>query len=179
MVYQMAKNAALSPQLLLLGFLMNNPSRLYELYHEVQREMGSVWRVGIGRLHVYLNQLVKSELAMIKTETQPGHSEHIVYSITPAGEASFLSWLQQPAAQNRHLQLACQTRLYFFHRLSLPGLSQFVAAQKAQFQEYLASLDRTIADTNNVISRMSLELRKGEIQALSDWLDDSLKDGVD
>ncbi len=118
----MSKDASPSPQPVLLGFLMLGPKHPYEVHQEFERELGRVWHIGQSHLYAYLKQLAESGLATVTTEIQPNRPARNVYHITPAGEETFLSWLRRPAEHGRHIRLEFLARLYFFRRLSLPGL---------------------------------------------------------
>jgi PadR family transcriptional regulator AphA len=175
MNYDMPKDTAISPQPALLGFLMLGPKHPYELHQEFSRELGRVWRIGQSHLYAYLKQLAESGLATVKTEAQPNRPARNVYHITPAGQETFLNWLHQPTLHSRHIRLEFLARLYFFRRLSLPGLEQLVADQKALFQSRVESLDHTIAEVEDEYWRLVLEFRRSETEAILRWLDRCLQ----
>src|SRR5512136_1791025 len=167
----MSKETSPSPQPVLLGFLMLGPRHPYELYQEFEPELGRVWHIGQSHLYAYLKQLAESGLATVKTEAQSNRPARHVYHITPAGQQAFLDWLHQPTQHVRHIRLEFLARLYFFRRLSLPGLEQLVADQKALFQSRIESLGGTIAETDDRYLRLVLESRHGEMEAIIRWLD--------
>ena len=167
----MPKDVTVSPQPVLLGFLMLGPRHPYELHQEFDDELGRVWRVGQSHLYAYLKQLAESELATVKTEAQTNRPARNVYYITPAGQETFLNWLHQPTLHSRHIRLEFLARLYFFRRLSLPGLEQLVADQKALLQSRLVALSRAIAETEDEYWRLVLEFRQSEMRAILGWLD--------
>jgi PadR family transcriptional regulator, regulatory protein AphA len=171
----MPKDAAISPQPVLLGFLMFGPKHPYELHQEFSRELGRVWHVGQSHLYAHLKQLAEVGLAIVKTEAQPNRPSRNIYQITPAGQEAFLNWLHQPTQHGRHIRLEFLARLYFFRRLSLPGLDQLVADQKALFQLRMESLSRAIAETEDESWRLVLEFRQSEIQAIIGWMDRCLQ----
>ena len=171
----MSKETLPSPQPVLLGFLMLGPKHPYELYQEFEHELGRVWRIGQSHLYAYAKLLAESGLATVKTETQRNRPARNVYHITPAGEAAFLDWLHRPTQHGRYIRLEFLARLYFFRRLSLPGLEQLVADQKALFQSRIESLGRTIAETDDEYWRLVLEFRQGEMETIIRWLDRCLQ----
>jgi DNA-binding PadR family transcriptional regulator len=171
----MSKETSPSPQPVLLGFLMPGPKHPYELHQEFERELGRVWHIGASHLYAYVKQLAESGLATVKTEAQPNRPARNVYHITPAGQQVFLEWLHQPTQHVRHIRLEFLARLYFFRRLSLPGLEQLVADQKALFQSRIESQCRAIAETDDEYWRLVLEFRQGEMETVIRWLDRCLR----
>lgn len=171
----MSQDAALSPQPVLLGFLLLGPRHPYELHQEFSRELGRVWRVGQSHLYAHLKRLDESGLATVQIQTQANRPSRHVYQITCAGQESFFKWLRQPTQHVRHMRLEFLTRLYFFRRLALPGLEQLVAEQKALLQTRVASLGRAIVETDDDFWRLVLEFRQGEMQAIICWLDRCLE----
>jgi PadR family transcriptional regulator AphA len=171
----MSKETLPSPQPVLLGFLMLGPKHPYELDQEFDRELGRVWRIGQSHLYAYLKQLAEAGLATVKIEAQPNRPARNVYHITQAGQETFLNWLHQPTQHGRHIRLEFLARLYFFRRLSLPGLEQLVADQKALFQSRIESLGRAIAETDDEYWRLVLEYRQSEMETVIRWLDRCLQ----
>jgi DNA-binding PadR family transcriptional regulator len=171
----MPRDATLSPQPVLLGFLLLGPQHPYELYQEFNRELGRVWYVGQSHLYAYLKQLAESGLATVKTKAQPNRPARNVYHITPAGQEAFLNWLHQPTQHVRHIRLDFLAHLYFFRRLALPGLEQLVADQKTLIQSYVESLNHAIAETDDEYWRLVLEFRRSEMETIIRWLDRCLQ----
>ncbi len=154
---------------------MLGPRHPYEFHQEFERELGQVWHIGQSHLYAYLKQLAESGLATVKTEAQPNRPSRNVYHITKAGQESFLTWLHQPTQHVRYIRLEFLARLYFFRRLSLPGLEQLVADQKALLQAMVESLNRAISEADDKYWRLVLEFRHGEIEAIIRWLDRCLE----
>jgi PadR family transcriptional regulator AphA len=171
----MPKDVAVSPQPVLLGFLMLGPRHPYDLHQEFERELGRVWHVGQSHLYAYLKQLAESDLATVKTEAQPNRPARNVYHITPAGQEVFLNWLHQPTQHVRHIRLEFLARLYFFRRLATPGLEQLVADQKALLQSYVESLGQAIAEADDEYWRLVLDFRQSEMETVIRWLDHCLQ----
>ena len=164
-------DATVSPEPLLLGFLMLGPSHPYELHQQINRELGHVWHIGQSHLYGYLKQLARAGFVSVQTEAQINRPARTIYSITPAGEAAFLKWLHEPTQHGRTIRLEFLARLYLFRRLALPGLEQLVVAQRALFQSRVESLDRAIAEATDDYWRLVLEFRKSELQAIIGWLE--------
>jgi DNA-binding PadR family transcriptional regulator len=171
----MSAGALPSPHPVLLGFLMPDPKHPYELHQEFERELGRVWHIGQSHLYAYLKQLAESGLATVNTEAQPSRPARHVYCITLAGQEYFTNWVHQPTRHVRHIRLEFLARLYFFRRLSLSGVEQLVADQKALLQVMVESLRGAVAETEDRYWRLVLEYRRGEMEAVIRWLDRCLE----
>ncbi|MBN1137278.1 MAG: PadR family transcriptional regulator [Anaerolineae bacterium] len=171
----MSRDDAALPQPVLLGFLMPGPRHGYELYREFSRDLGRVWRIGLSQLYAQLKQLESAGLVEVRIEPQPNRPARKVYHLTAAGREAFLDWVSQPASHLRHMRLDLLARLYFFRYLSLPGLAQLVARQKAVCQEQAERFGRLAAETDDDFGRLVLEFRKGQMEAATRWLDRCLE----
>jgi len=166
-----AKDSVLSPQPALLGFLTLGPKHPYELHQEFTRDLGNVWHIGQSHLYAYLKQMAEAGLVTVSIEAQPNRPDRTVYHITADGQAQFDDWLGQPTVHMRYFRLEFLTRLYFFHRLGIPGLAQLVTAQKALIEARIESLHQSIARTDDAYWRLVLDFRQSEMQAIIGWLD--------
>jgi hypothetical protein len=66
-------------------------------------------------------------------------------------------------------------RLYFFRRLSLPGLEDLVAVQKDVCRTQIERFQRHAAETDDDFRRLVLEFRQGQLEAVILWLDRCLE----
>jgi PadR family transcriptional regulator AphA len=165
----------LSPQPILLGLLMAQPSHGYDLYQEFIGELGHVWLIGLSQMYAQLKQLEEAGLLVGQSEPQANRPPRKVYHLTTEGRAVFLDWVHQPTAYLRHIRVEFLARLYFFHRLSLPGLEDLVAAQKTVCQAQIQRFERLAADTDDPYRRLVLEFRRGQLEATIRWLDRCLE----
>lgn len=167
----MARDTGVSPQPILLGLLMVQPRHGYELYQELNRELGRVWELGLSKLYAQLKQLEDAGLVEAQTELQPSRPPRKVYHLTPEGRALFLEWVRQPTPYLRHIRVEFLARLYFFHRLALDGLDGLVARQQAVCQAQIERFDQLAAETGDPFRRCVLEFRRGQLEAVVSWLD--------
>lgn len=168
----MPREESASPVPILLGLLLEGPAHPYELYRRFDRELGKVWRVGQSHLYAFLKQIEAEGLATVEIKEQEGRPDRNVYSITASGRRRFEDWLRQPAGpQLRKLRLELLSRLYFFRKLGLAGLDEFVAAQAALLGERIASIESAMSETGDEYWRSVLDFRKVEIEAALAWLD--------
>jgi DNA-binding PadR family transcriptional regulator len=171
----MAQDKNVSPQPALLGLLMSGPQHGYELYQEFSRDLGRVWQIGMSQLYAQLKQLEEAGLVTAQTEPQPNRPPRKVYRLTPEGKAVFHDWVHQPTPYLRHLRVEFLARLYFFQRLSLPGLGELVAEQKAVCLAQIERFRRLAAETDDDFRQLVLEFRQGQLEAVMLWLDRCLE----
>jgi len=171
----MPRESEITPRSVLLGFLMLGPQHPYELHQEFERELGQVWRIGRSKLYAQLKLLEQAGLATVQVDSQSNRPPRNVYHITRAGRETFLNWLHQPTMHVRHIRLEFLARLYFFRRLALPGLEQFVTNQKEILQPRTETLSRAVSETNDDYRKLVLEFRLSQMEAIVHWLDRCLE----
>ena len=166
----MAQNS-LSPQPVLLGFLMDGPQHAYGLHQEFERELGRVWHLGRSKLYAQLKQLAQAGQVTAQTEFQANRPPRQVYHLAPAGRETFLEWLHQPTPHLRHVRLEFLARLYFFRRLGLEGLETLVTRQKELLQARIDAFDAAAEDSEDAFERLVFTFRQGQMTAVICWLD--------
>jgi PadR family transcriptional regulator AphA len=171
----MRRKSNVSPQPAMLGLLMSQPQHGYELYQEFSRELGRVWQIGLSQLYAQLKQLEDAGLVTAQTEPQPNRPPRKVYHLTDEGRAVFDDWVHEPSPYLRRIRVEFLARLYFFRRLSLPGLEQLVAEQKAVCRTQIERFGRLAAETDDDFRRLVLEFRQGQLEAVIRWLDRCLE----
>jgi DNA-binding PadR family transcriptional regulator len=171
----MPREGGVSPQPALLGLLMTDPKHGYELYQEFSRELGRVWVIGQSQLYAQLKQLEEAGLVSAHTEPQPSRPPRKVYRLTPEGREAFEAWVHEPTPYLRTIRVEFLARLYFFQRLSLPGLEELVAAQAAVCQAQVERFERLASETEDGYQRCVLEFRRGQLEAVIRWLDRCLE----
>jgi hypothetical protein len=95
--------------------------------------------------------------------------------LTPEGREAFLDWVYQPTPYVRHIRVEFLARLYFFQRLSLPGLDRLVAEQKAVCTTQIERFGRIADETEDEFRQLVLEFRRGQLEAVIRWLDRCLE----
>jgi PadR family transcriptional regulator AphA len=171
----MPREGGVSPQPVLLGLLMTQPKHGYELYQEFSRELGRVWEIGQSQLYAQLKQLEETGLVSVQTEPQPSRPPRKVYHLTAQGQATFVDWVHQPTPYLRHLRVEFLARLFFYQRLSLPGLEDLVAAQVAVCRLQVERFERLAAEAEDTFQVCVLEFRQGQLEAVIRWLDRCLE----
>lgn len=159
----------------ILGLLVAGPEHGYELYQEIEQDLGGVWQIGLSQLYAQLKQLQEAGLVGVQTEPQPNRPPRKVYHVTDEGREVFLHWLRQPTPYLRLIRVEFLLRLYLFGRLSLPGVGQLVAAQKAVCREQADRFGRAAAETEGGFPQLVQEFRQGQMEAVIRWLDRCLE----
>lgn len=162
---------AVSPQPVLLGFLMRGPRHAYELSRVFDAELGQVWRVGRSHLYAHLGQLAAAGHATVRSESAGRRPARNVYSITPAGRAAFRAWLRQPSRHVRHMRLEFLARLYFYQRQEARGLERLIRRQKEVLASRMVAARNAIRRCGDAYERLVLEFRLAEMEAIDRWLD--------
>ena len=159
----------------LLGLLMSGPRHGYELYQELEQDLAGVWQIGLSQLYAQLKQLQEAGLVDAQTEPQPNRPPRKVYHVTDEGREVFLHWLRQPTPYLRLIRVEFLLRLYLFDRLSLPGVEQLVAAQRAVCREQADRFGQAAAEAQGAFPRLVYEFRQGQMEAVIRWLDRCLE----
>ena len=159
------------PQVILLGFLMPGPQHGYRLHQEFERELGQVWYIGRSQLYAYLKQLAGAGLVRVETEPSDSYPPRKVYRLMPAGERAFQRWLKEPTPFLRQIRIEFLARLYFYRRLSLPGMEELIARQKAVLAARIGGQQRAAEEAEDVFTRLVAEFRQGQLEAVIRWLD--------
>jgi len=167
----MAHESDASPQPVLLGLLLGHPKHGYELYQEFSRELGRVWTIGLSQLYAHLKHLEDAGMVTTEVEPQANRPPRKVYHLTGEGGEFFMDWLHQPTPYLRYMRVDLLLRLYFFRRLNLPGLDRLLAAQRAVCRDRADRFGRLAAEAEDEFRRLVLEFRRGQLEAVIQWLD--------
>lgn len=155
----------------LLGLLMSGPRHGYELHQEIEQDLRAVWRIGLSQLYAQLKQLQEAGLVVAQMEPQPDRPPRKMYEVTDKGREAFLHWLRQPTPYLRLMRVEFLLRLYLFDRLSLPGVEQLIAAQRAVCGQQAQHFGQAAAQAGGGFSQLVNEFRRGQMEAAIRWLD--------
>ncbi len=155
----------------LLGLLMSGPRHGYELYQQIEQDLGAVWRIGLSQLYAQLKQLQEAGLVVAQMQPQTNRPPRKVFHVTDEGREVFLHWLQQATPNLRRMRVEFLLRLYLFDRLSLPHVEQLIAAQRAVCVEQTHRFAQLAGESGERFSRLVYEFRGGQMEAATRWLD--------
>ncbi len=150
---------------------MQEPMHGYDLHQRGKAELGEIWYMGISNIYGALKRLEQSGQVESTLVPQESHPPRKVYTITPAGEESFLDWLRQATPVMKKMRVEFPAKLYFFRELDLKGVGDLIAAQEAICQNQVESLEqKTTHCDQHDINRLVFDFRRRQIKAIVDWL---------
>ena len=161
----------------LLGLLAEQPMHGYELHQRLAEAagLGLVWRIKQSQLYALLARLEKRGYLVSTLEPQEAHPPRKVYALTPAGEAALAAWVQTPVRHGRDFRLEFLAKVYFAQRRGEDVLLALLHAQKAACQSWLENLQATAgAHPPASYEELVRRFRLGQIQAMLQWLDESI-----
>lgn len=128
------------PEFALLGFLTRGPASGYDLYNDIDRELGMVWRMSQSQMYAVLKRLVEQGLAR-ERETDSARAKRVI-SITASGESRFAEWLDAPSdCGARVLRAEFVSRLYFSMDKGRGEPVRLASAQMASIERQLRNHD--------------------------------------
>jgi len=98
----------------LLGLIRQQPQYGYDLLQNWSANLGIIWNVKPASLYGALNKL--EQQGLLTSMQMPGEAspKRKVFTLMPAGEEAFLSWMHTPVASPRAFRQEWFARLYFF-----------------------------------------------------------------
>ncbi|MBC7227286.1 MAG: PadR family transcriptional regulator [Thermoflexales bacterium] len=155
-----------------LGFLMSGPAHGYDLHGRIVRELGPVWRIGMGHLYNALRDLERTGQVQSTLLSQADRPPRKIYAVTPAGREEFLAWVRCPVPAVRDMRAEFLVKLYFLHTLGLEGWAELIEAQRALLSARLAQLEAQCARADpGAFHRLVLDLRRRQTRAALEWLE--------
>ncbi|MBI5930435.1 MAG: PadR family transcriptional regulator [Chloroflexi bacterium] len=167
----------------ILGILASTgPRSGYDIKTYFEQGPNHVWQADLPQIYRTLDQLEQAEYVVVEADPSNARNRK-VYTITSAGRAALLEWLQEDfewsAVRDTNLLRV------FFGALAPPGvLKQQVSSQRKQFIEILEQYRQVEIHVAQASERhpdeaffWSLTVQSGLrlMQAWIDWSDDVLK----
>ncbi|MGD8226923.1 MAG: PadR family transcriptional regulator [Desulfobacteraceae bacterium] len=159
----------------LLGAIMCGPEYGYEIMQFLKASLASIWYVSPSQLYTLLRKLERQGLLRSAIETQETRPSKRVFSLTAAGEKSFLAWLHSPTAHVRDLRIEFLAKLFFFHHLSLKGANELVEAQIMHLQKLRGRIQKKGERERNPYEKLVLRFRLRTLDAWCRWLIEEAK----
>ena len=180
----------LAPEWALLGLLTQKPMHGYELhrYFTAPSALGQVWYLGLSQMYKLLKELEGQGYVEVTIEWQENYPARKVYHITPAGRAAFLLWMEKPVSNTRLIRVEFLAKLFLAQLLGPEMIERLIGTQLETCQVQLTRLDAETrkgggrgrewrmkngddrGDATEGFKHLVLRFRKGQIQAIIDWL---------
>ena len=154
----------------LLGILVPGSKHGYEILQFLNAALDSTWHISTSQLYVLLKKLQRDGLVTSEVETQETRPSKRVFSLTPSGEAAFLSWLHSPEKHVRDLRIEFLAKLFFFHRLSLKGAEELIEAQVIILEAIGQKIRKREKTEKDPYKRLVLSLKIATVDLWLQWL---------
>ncbi len=172
---------ALSPEYALLGLLAQSPAHGYELYQRLSADLSQVWHLSLSQAYSILNRLeAQGDITGVLQEQSKLPARRL-FHLTPLGQRRYDDWLSAPSGSSvRSIRLEFLTRLYFARLAGSQQAHSLIETQVAETRQGMERL-RLMLDgipNNQLINRLSLELRIRQLESILEWLQ-SCHDAID
>lgn len=163
----------LSPEFVLLGFLIAGPSHGYDLHQRFVTELGHVWHVSQSQAYAILKRLEQRGDIAAKVIEQEKLPARQMLHITAQGRRRFFEWLELGIGTNaRSIRLEFLTRLYFSQLHRPENITQIYEAQAAEVESSIERLESLIEHLppEQTFNRLSLDLRLQQMRLIQNWM---------
>ncbi|MBW1682335.1 MAG: PadR family transcriptional regulator [Deltaproteobacteria bacterium] len=153
-----------------LGALMSGPKHGYEILQFLDSSLAVTWYVGTSQLYSLLKRLERDGLVISSLETQATRPSKRVFSLTRQGEEAFDHWLHHPTEHVRDLRIEFLAKLFFFHRLSLKGGRELLAAQVEVLERIRERIKERRQEEKDPYNNLVLGFKMTTLEAWLQWL---------
>lgn len=177
MTARRALDAAEPARYALLGLLVEGQRHGYDLARHFTRgtALGDVVYLSPSHLYALLARLARDGLIAGEMQDAGTRPARHVYSLTAAGRAAVLRWIDEPVARPRDVLLDFPLKLYLACRLDEGRAATLVARQQALFTSYLDQLEQVavqqIAGEDAAFMALLREGRISRTRAALAWLE--------
>lgn len=171
--------ATISPEPALLGFLLDGPMHGYDLYKQVNRQLGVVWRLGLSQMYAIFNHYAAQGWLRTRTQVQGARPSKKILELTPAGRKAFEAWLDQPARGLREFRIDFFLRLYFARAAGAASTKRLIERQIAASQKEIETLrarETAVADGEDDFNRLTRSFRIQQLTTILKWLENNRAD---
>lgn len=163
----------LSPEYVLLGFLIIKPSHGYDLHQRFIAELGYVWHLSQSQTYAILKRLQDHGDISTQVVEQEKLPSRQMLRVTASGRRRFLEWLELGVGKNaRSIRLEFLTRLYFAQLLRPESIGRIYDAQAAEIGSAIARLESLVKQVppEQAFNRLSIDLRFRQLQLIQNWM---------
>ena len=162
----------ITPEPAVLGFLLDGPVHGYDLYKQVNRRLGVVWRVSLSQLYAIVKTFEARGWIEMQVKAQTTRPSQKILGLTPAGRRALTEWLDQPAHGLREFRVDFFLRLYFARKAGPRSAEKLVDEQVAACERELKDLQarRGEARTEEDLDQLTRSFRIQQLTGIAKWL---------
>jgi PadR family transcriptional regulator, regulatory protein AphA len=159
----------------LLGFIQEQPLHGYEIHQRLQaaQQLGLVWHLKQAHLYALLSKLEADGLIAAEVIPQDARPPKRLLHLTEHGRAAFDGWVSTPVQHGRDLRIEFLAKLFWAQQRGAAVIEQLIASQREECRSWLRHLQAELehSDDTQPYAALVLEFRRGQINAMLDWLD--------
>ncbi|MBV9789209.1 MAG: PadR family transcriptional regulator [Chloroflexi bacterium] len=169
------RKSNLSIEHALLGFIQEQPLHGYEIHQRLQaaQQLGLVWHLKQAHLYALLSKLESDGLIAAELIAQEARPPRRLLQLTAAGREAFANWVAAPVQHGRDLRIEFLAKLFWAQQRGATPTEQLIAAQRDECRMWLDNLRVEMAQSTDTTpyALLVLEFRRGQIEAMLEWLD--------
>jgi DNA-binding PadR family transcriptional regulator len=168
--------ARISPEPALLGFLLDGPMHGYDLYKQVNQQLGAVWHLGMSQMYAIFNLYAAQGWLRTRMLTQGARPSKKILELTPTGRRAFEAWLDQPARGLREFRIDFFLRLYFARAAGIGPAKRLIDRQIAASQhelEALRSQETASLEGEDDLAGLTRNFRIQQLATILKWLENN------
>jgi len=154
----------------ILGLLMKEERHGYEIHHYFSSGLGRVWYAGRSQIYALLKGLEMTGKVASVVEIQDNRPAKKVYSITPEGRETLLSWVYGPVQKIRDLRLEFLAKLFFMRELEPSGIAELIAKQIKVCQKHLEDIKQLDKVCHDEFDHLVFQFKICQTEAILTWL---------
>lgn len=127
----------------LLGLIRRGQIHGYNLLQELSGPDGlsEIWEIKISQVYAFLNKLEGQGYLKSERLQESEYPARRLYTITPAGEEAFLSWMSTPVSTTRDLRQLFLLKLYFVDEVEPDVIRKLTSDQAKLCRGWLMRLE--------------------------------------
>lgn len=168
------RQAALSLEFILLGFLHQQPAHGYDLYKKLSTLEGVtlVWNVKQPQMYALLDRLEADGLIAARLVPGDAHPDRREFSITSTGAARFEAWSSTPVTHFRDMRQEFMAKLYFTQQAEKTHTNQLLDLQIETCRGWITAIEAQIdaLGAKEGFERMLFNYRLAQARTTLGWL---------
>jgi molybdenum ABC transporter molybdate-binding protein len=171
------RQAPLTIEHALLGFLMQQPLHPYAIYQQLSAPdaLGSIWQLKLSHFYALATKLEQAGYLVTTPEPQGARPPRKLLHVTAAGAAAFAGWRTTPVDDPDQLRLDFLARLYFAELAGPAEVRALLTAQRAASRAWRDDLQaQLIRRSGQPDAGRFLQLRVRQLESFLGWLDRTL-----